>query len=161
MNNKNEVKLSSSWTNVGLYGGTIMCLVFIPMMIALISSQKFHIGMVFGSILFAFFVCFVIYQYIYVCDARIVDDKLVLQKKFRPAKVYSYDKIGYPSSFQFKNTKYTTVEMTNEDGSIENYLIINSNALLSFENKDAEQILINLRNIARAGNQMFIPNATV
>lgn len=36
--------------------------------------------------------------------------------------------------------------MKNDDDSMEKYLIINSKSFLSFENKDAEQVLISLRN---------------
>jgi len=39
--------------------------------------------------------------------------------------------------------------MKNNDGTLEKYLIVNSKHLLSFENKDAEQILLSLRNMAR------------
>ena len=149
MNNQKEIKLSSNWTNVGLYGGSLLVLLMIPILIFAIKEQEFHIGMVIGGIVLVALVGFLIYQFLYVCDARIIGDKIVLKKKFKPSKSYSFDKIGYPTSFQWKRTKYITVEMKNDDNRIEKYLIINSKSLLSFENKDAEQTLIILRNLAR------------
>ena len=44
--------------------------------------------------------------------------------------------------------------MKNDDDTLEKYLIINSKSLLSFENKDAEQALIDLRNIAMTKNNL-------
>lgn len=145
MNTQKEIKLSSNWTNVGLYAGSFLVLLMIPVFIFLIKEQEFHIGMVIGVIFYLALIGFLIYQFLYVSDARIVGDKIILKKKFKPSKSYSFDKIGYPESFQLKRTKYITVPMQNDDGTIEKYLIINSNALLSFENKDAEQTLISLR----------------
>lgn len=149
MDNQKEIKLSSNWTNVGLYGGSILLLVMIPIFISEIKEQELHIGIIIGGIIFIALCGFLIYQFIYVCDARIIGNKIVLKKKFRPSKSYSFDRIGYPGSFQLKKTKYITVEMKNDDDTFEKYLIINSKSLLSFEKKDAEQILISLRSIAR------------
>lgn len=147
MNNQKEIKLSSNWTNIGLYGGSVLVLLMIPILIFVVKEQEFHFGMVIGGIVFVSMVGFLIYQFLYVCDAKIIGDKIVLKKKFKPSKTYSFDKIGYPESFQLKRTKYITVKMKNDDNTVEKYLIINSKSLLSFENKDAEQTLINLRNL--------------
>ena len=149
MNNRREYKLSSSWTNVGIYGAALLCIIMAPVLYLTAAEQEFHFGLIIGPIIFLLLTGFVIYQFIYASDARIIGDQLVLKKQFRPAKSYSFDKIGYPTSFQLKRTKYITVKMTNEDGSEEKYLIINSNAILAFENKDAQQALISLRNLAR------------
>lgn len=146
MENKKEIKLSSDWTNVGLYGGGILCLIFIPIFFFVLTNQRFHIGMLIGGLGLLLLTGFVVYQFIYACDARIINDTLVLKKQFRLPKSYSFDRIGYPTSFQLKRTKYTTIEMTNDDNTQEKYLIINSKSLLAFENKDAEQILMSLRN---------------
>ncbi|GAA3517425.1 hypothetical protein GCM10022393_34440 [Aquimarina addita] len=149
MNNQKEIKLSSNWTNVGLYGGSLLVLLMTPVLIFVLKEQKFHIGMVIGGIVYIALVGFLIYQFLYVCDAKIIGDKIVLKKKFKPSKSYSFDRIGYPESFQLKRTKYITVEMKNDDNTVEKYLIVNSKSLLSFKNKDAEQTLISLRNLAR------------
>ena len=149
MNNQKEIKLSSNWTNVGLYGGSLLVLLMTPVLIFTLKEQEFHIGMVIGIIVFIAMVGFLIYQFLYVCDAKIIGDKIVLKKKFKPSKSYSFDRIGYPESFQLKRTKYITVEMKNDDNTVEKYLIVNSKSLLSFENKDAEQTLISLRKLAR------------
>ncbi|MCB4797967.1 hypothetical protein [Neotamlana laminarinivorans] len=145
-NNQNEIKLSSNWTNIGLYGGSVLVLFMIPVLISVIKEQKFNGGMVIGGIVFVALVGFLIYQFIYVCNAKIIGDKIVLKKKFKPSKSYNFDRIGYPKSFQLKRTKYITVEMRNDDSTVEKYLIVNSKSLLSFENKDAEKTLISLIN---------------
>lgn len=150
MNDQKEIKLSSNWTNIGIYGGALLILICIPAVVFVMTYQEFHMGMVIAGLGFLLLIGFSIFLIVFACDARVIGDKLVLKKQFRSSKSYSFDKIGYPSSFKIKRTKYTTVEMKNDDKSIEKYLIVNSKALLSFENKDAEQILISLRNIARA-----------
>ena len=111
VNNQKEIKLSSSWGNVGLYGGALLCIMMITPIYLAITNQRFHIGMIIGLMLFLLLIGFVIYQFIYVCDARIIDNKLVLKKKFRSSKAYTFDKIDYISSFQLKTTKYITVEI--------------------------------------------------
>ena len=150
MENQKEIKLSSNWTNLGLYGGFVLVIAMIPIVFLSAQEQEFHMGMLLGGVVFLAMVGFLVYQLIYICDARIVGDKVVLKKQFRPAKSYSFDKIGYPSSFQLKRTKYITVEMTNDDNSTEKYLIVNSKSLLSFENKDAEEALMSIRRINRS-----------
>ncbi|UOY05811.1 hypothetical protein L0P88_17950 [Muricauda sp. SCSIO 64092] len=148
MDNQKEIKLSSNWTNVGLYGGSLLLLFMVPILVLVIMEQKFHMGMVVAGIAFLGLIGFLIYLFMYTCDARIIGDKIVLKKQFRPTKEYSFDKIGYPTSFRLKRTKYITVEMKNDDNTTEKFIIMNSRSLLSFENKDAEQVLISLRNLA-------------
>ncbi len=67
------------------------------------------------------------------------------KKIFRPEKVYTFDKIGYPSSFRYKRLLFTSVIMKNSDGTREKYLILNNNAWLSGENINAEEILLRLK----------------
>jgi len=148
MNTQKEIKLSSDWTNVGLYGGGLLVLIMTPVMALAMTAQKFHGGMLLGGALYMVLIGFMIYLFVYTCDARVIGDKIILKKQFRPSKAYSFDRIGYPTSFQLKSTKYIKVEMKNDDNSFEKYLIINSRSLLSFENKDAEYALRSLRNLA-------------
>ncbi|SHI61002.1 hypothetical protein [Aquimarina spongiae] len=149
MNTQKEVKLSSNWTSFGLYAAGIFTLFLLAIGLFAVIEYEFNERMLLGGVLLLLLVVLVIYQFLYACDARIVGDKIVLKKKFRRAKSYSFDKIGYPDSFQLKKTKYITVEMKNDDGTFETYLIINTRSFLFPENKDAERVLINLRNIAR------------
>ncbi len=141
-----EIKLSSNWTSAGLYVGSILLLLISPVIIFAAKKQEFYMGMMIAVLIFLNLIGFLVYQFTHVCDARIIDDKIVLKKLFRPEKTYSFDKIGCSYSYQLKRTKYIAVEMKNEDNTVEKYLIINSKSLLSFENKDTEQVLISLRN---------------
>jgi hypothetical protein len=148
MNTQAQIKLSSGWTNVALYGsaGLLLFVGFVSILAS--QGQPVHGGTIFAMILFLVLMGIVSYLFIYACDARIMGEKLVLKKQFRPAKSYAFDKIGFPSAFQYRTTKYITFYMENEDGSEEKYMIINSNSLIAFENKDAEEVLIRLREIA-------------
>ncbi len=149
MNNQGEIKLSSNWTKVGLYIGSIIIMLITLILIIITKNQDFHIGMLVSGLILFLLVGFIVYQFIFVCDAKIVGDKIILKKIFRQSKTYSFDKTKYPTSFQIKRTKYVTVEMINDDNTLEKYLIVNSKSLLSFEKIDAEQILINLRNLSK------------
>jgi hypothetical protein len=148
MNSRAEIKLSSNWTNVGLYGSAGLILFVGFFSILAILDGPVHGGTILAMILLLVLIGIVAYMFVYVCDARIIDNKLVLKKQFRPAKAYSFDKIGFPSSFKYKTTKYISFHMENEDGAEEKYMIINSNHLIAFENKDAEEVLIKLREFA-------------
>ncbi|MCF8713741.1 hypothetical protein JM658_02790 [Joostella atrarenae] len=149
MNNQKEIKLSSNWTNVGLYTGSLLTLFMIPILIFAAKEQELNMGMAIAGIIFLALIGSLIYLFIYTCDARIIEENIILKKQFRQPKSYSFDKIGYPTSFQLKNTKYISVEMKSDNSTTEKYIIINSKSLLSFENKDAEQALIDLRNMSR------------
>lgn len=142
-----EIKLSSNWTNIGIYGGVLVVISTIPIVLLIVPKQEFHFGMVIGALIFLLLLGFVIYQLIYASDAKIIGGRLVLKKQFRVRQSYAFDKIGSISSFQLKSTKYITVEMKNDDKSVEKYLIINARSILAFENKDAEYALNSLRNI--------------
>jgi hypothetical protein len=150
MTNQKEIQISSNWTTFSLYAQAIICLIFLPVMGLAIASGEFHFGKILGLLGLMALVGFMVYQFIYVATAKVSDDKLILKKQFRPEKSYEFSKIGYPTSFQIKRTKYTSVKMKNNDGTFENYMIINSNAILSFENKDAEAVLMALPRMAAA-----------
>lgn len=147
MTNFKETKISSNWTKVGLYASLILVLVMLPIIFTASQGQEFHVGMLIAGLIFLALVAFIVYQFMYVCDARIIGDKLILKKQFRPAKSYAFNQIGYPTSFNYKSTKYTTVDMKNEDHTTEKYLILNSRGIFAFGNKDAEGVLKELRNM--------------
>lgn len=147
MNIEKEIKLSSNWTNVSLYLASFLLILMTPILFFVVKEQEFNIGMIFSGIIFLTLIGFLIYLFIYSCDTRIVGDKIIMKKQFRQSKSYSFDKIGHPTSFQLKRTRYITVQMKNNDNTSEKYLIMNTKSLLSFENKDVEQTLINLRNL--------------
>lgn len=147
MTNYKEIKISSNWTGVGLYGGLILILIMAPIIVEASQAQEFHFGMILAGLIYLGLVGLMIYQFMYVSSAIISGDKLVLKKQFRPAKSYGFHQIGYPTTFNYKSTKYITVEMTNDDHTTEKYLILNSRGIFAFENKDAEGVLIQLRNM--------------
>lgn len=143
-----EFKISSTANFIGLFLGTILLLAMTLLLIWMTIGMDFHFGMVFGILIYTALVFFTTYQFIFTCDARVKGDKVILKKLFRPAKSYTIDKIGYPTSFQYKRTKYTTVRMENTDNTQEKYLIVNSRSIFSLNKIDAEEVLTSLRNLA-------------
>ena len=83
----------------------------------------------------------------YICNAYIVGEKLILKKQFRAAKSYSIHKIGSIHSVYISSDKYTTVQMKNEDKSLEKYIILSNESLFS-KTIDPEEMLILLRDTA-------------
>ncbi|MBV7440544.1 hypothetical protein KRX57_03860 [Weeksellaceae bacterium TAE3-ERU29] len=150
MENQKEIKLSSGWSVISLYIGAIL-LILVSVIIYLFVPLKMDNGVIIGGLIYLMLFCFVVYLFMYMSTAKVIDGKVILKKQFRPAKSYEFDKIGELSSFRIKRSKYTTIEMKNNDGSIEKYVIMNSSALLSFENQDAEEILFSLKRIGRLG----------
>lgn len=140
-----EIKLSSNWTNLGLYGGSAILLLLIPVLISVVAEQEFHIGWIVVGLVLLLYLGFIIYQFIYVCDARVVGNEILMKKKFRPVRSYAFDQIGDTSLFHLRRTKYVQVNMKNSNDIEEKYLIVNATSILSFEDKDAEQVLIRLR----------------
>ncbi|WP_074405641.1 hypothetical protein [Aquimarina megaterium] len=153
MTEQKEMTLSSNWTTLSIYIQLLACLIGVPYMFFLFMQKEFDIGMViFGAFVLGI-TALIICQFIYACDARVINDKLVLKKQFKPSKTYSFEKIRNPRSFRIKRTSYITVKMENEDKVLEKYLIINNHHLLSFENKDAKQVLISLKNMHKQINK--------
>ena len=145
MTEQEETKISSNWTTVSLYASVLIIVVFVPIMIFTNKDRPFHMGMPIAILAISVLICLTAYQFMFVCTAKIVGDTLVLKKQFRPEKTYSFDKIGQPKSLQLGSTRYITFRMTNDDNTEEKFIIINSRAMLAFENRDAEQILLGLR----------------
>lgn len=151
-----EIKLSSNWTNLGLYGGSAILVIVVPFLIAVLGKQEFHMGWVVVCLVVFLYLGFIIYQFIYVCDARVVGNKILMKKKFRPAKSYTFDQIADTSVFHLRRTKYVHVNMGNADASAEKYLIVNATSIVSFEDKDAEEVLIRLREEAQSNRDFAI-----
>lgn len=103
-----EIKLSSNWTLLGLYGGIALALPLPVILITIAQEQEFHGGMAVAEIIYLVLVGFLAYLFLYISDDRMVGDQPILKKQFRPSKIYMCDKIGHPTSFRIKRTKYIT-----------------------------------------------------
>ncbi|MCH3884164.1 hypothetical protein [Tenacibaculum aquimarinum] len=142
-----EIKLSSKLTIIGLYGGALLYLIMIPVIFKAIESESFHIGMLFAGAITLAMAGFLVYQFKFVCSAKIVNNKLILKKQFHSPETYTFDKIGDISSFRLKNTKYTTVKMKGRHQDFEKYMIITSKSFLFKDKIDAEEKLKELKRI--------------
>lgn len=152
MDKEKEITLSSDWTSTALYVSLVLTLLMIPVLIYTALNDGVHAGTIVGGVFFIGILGFAVYQFVYTCTARIVGDKLVLKKQFKPAQEYLFHQIGNVSSFRLKSTKYVLVEMEDHDHVVEKYLILNSSSILSFEKKDAEEVLYQLRRQAKTGS---------
>ena len=148
MNNQKKIKLSSNWTNVdgGLLGGLFFSAFFIISII----RQNFNHGTIMAIQVFLFLfplsiTAFFINRLIFACDAKIIQDKLILTKQFRSSKSYTFDKIERISSSRSWNVKHITVKMRNDDNSLEKFVIINHRSFFSSKNRDPERILRELQ----------------
>lgn len=111
------------------------------------TAQEFHPGIIVGTLVMLAMFAFAIYLLLYATEAWVEGDQLKMKKIFRPLQTFTYEQVGYPKSFQYKRTKYTTVHINKGGGVEEKFLIMNSKALLSFEKKDAEQMLFAMHNL--------------
>lgn len=143
--NKRTVKISSNWTNIGVYVGLFLAVFLVLIFVFTLKTEGFKGNVILFGLFVLIIVVLIIYQFMYACEAKIVDNKLMLTKQFRPTKYYAFDKIKDVSSFKIKHTNYIIINMQNDDNNFEKYLIINTNSLLAFENKDAERVLKNLK----------------
>jgi hypothetical protein len=141
---RKSIKLSHEWTRGATYLWGILGLIASIILIPRFNELNFT-GQIMGGIMFALIDGFAIYLFLYGCEAKIIGDEIVLKKEFRPAKSYSFDKIGKIKSFRLKTTKFVIVEMQNDNNTTEKYVIMNAKSSLAFEDKDAEEILKNIR----------------
>ncbi|MCD8412004.1 hypothetical protein [Tenacibaculum finnmarkense] len=144
-----EIKLSSKFTNLGIYGGLLLVFILIPVLLAAIKNEEMNGGMLFAGIIFLAMIVFLCYLFLFVCSAKTENNTLLLKKQFRPIETYTFDKIGNISSFRLKTTKYTTVKIKKESGNFEKYIIINSKNLFFKDKIDAEEKLKELKGIAK------------
>lgn len=141
-----EVILSSKFTKIGLYLGTLILLVMIPIIFNLFSQKnEFHIGMLIGGIIFLVMIGFLVYLFKFVSHAKIENNKLIFTKQFSSPETYSFDQIDTISSFRLKNTKYTIVTMKNRHNTIDKYVVMNSKSILFKDKIDAEDELRRLK----------------
>jgi len=140
-----EYKLTSSKAVIGLYLGTLVVLLFTPIVYFQLRNMTFHVGILIAILVYILLLSFIAFQFLYLCHAEVKGDVLILKKQFRAKKIYSFDKIGSVSSFRLKRTTYVNFTMTNADGTIERYLIARPRSIFSTDVIDIKQTLINLR----------------
>ena len=138
------LQLSSSWTKFTIFLALFMFFGLIPVVFWAIPDVELNAGLVIIGIVHLIILGFVVYYAANLATVKVVGEKISFQKLFRPAKLYSFDKIGFISSFHLKRSKFTTVFMRSDTGEKEKYIILNNNGLLSFEKKDAQQMLYEL-----------------
>lgn len=145
-----EQKLSSSWTKPMLFLMIVLWIVLPIWFLSTTENSKLGTGQIFSLVLFVVLVGLTLYLIFSLCEVKVIENEIRFKKIFGPERTYSFDKIGYPSSFRFKRLKFTSIEMKNQSGNVDNYLILNNDALLSGERIDAEQILMSLRQLNRS-----------
>jgi len=140
-----EKKISSSWTKPMLVLMIIIWILFIPVLIISAGGESnSDAGVIFAGLFYLVLVGITVYLSIYLADVKVSETEISFKKLFRPKKVFTFDKITCPSAFRYKRLKFTTVEMENNDGTAEKFMILNNSALLSGERIDAEEILLSL-----------------
>ncbi|MCL5246563.1 hypothetical protein M4I21_12130 [Cellulophaga sp. 20_2_10] len=147
MSSTEQVRLSSKWTNLNLYAYFFCLLALLIILVWISKDLEFHIIIVFFGLVLLIIIGLIAYQFMYICNAYIVGEKLILKKQFRAAKSYSIHKIGSIHSVYISSDKYTTVQMKNEDKSLEKYIILSNESLFS-KTIDPEEMLILLRDTA-------------
>ncbi|MCD8403007.1 hypothetical protein [Tenacibaculum finnmarkense] len=144
-----SIKLSSKFTNLSLYLSLLAPILLIPIIFNTVINQGINGKIIFGSIIFLTFISFLSYLFLFVCNAKIENNTLILKKQFRTPETYTFDKIGDISSFKLKTTKYTTVKMSKTASIFEKYIIINSKSLFFNDKVDAQEKLKELKQIAK------------
>ena len=147
MASNTKIRLSSKWTNLNLYAYVFCLLALLIILVWVSKDLEFHIIMVFFGLVLLIIIGLIAYQFMHICNAYIVGEKLILKKQFRTAKSYSIHKIGSIPSDYISCDKYTTVQMKNEDKSLEKYIILSNESLFS-KTIDPEEILTLLRDTA-------------
>lgn len=145
-----EEKVSSSWTKPMLLLMFFLWIVLPFWFLSTTTNFKLSGGQIFAILFFVVLVGLTLYLTFSLCEVKVVGNEIRFKKIFGQENVYSFDKIGYPSSFRFKRLKFTSIEMKNQSGNVDKYLILNNDALLSGERIDAEQILLSLRQLNRS-----------
>lgn len=135
-----EIKLTSPFTKVGIVIGFLLVIAMIPVFIFVGANQQFHFGMLIAPIMLAVLIGLVLNLVLFNSDAKIVDQKLVLKKMFRPEVRVEFSDIENITSHRFKSTKYTKVKVKTENKS-EKFLLMNKLSSLSVSNIDSEAIL--------------------
>lgn len=146
MSTHRDIQLSSNWSVVGVYGGLILILISLPLVINSAKEKGFHSGTIIGGIILLAFIVFMVNLFNNMCEAKIMGDKVVLKKQFTKINSYSFDRIGSISSINLAQIKFITVKMRNDDSKFEKYIIIFTKSRYSAGHKDAEHILADLKN---------------
>ncbi|MBE7628621.1 hypothetical protein [Tenacibaculum piscium] len=146
-----NIKLSSKFSNLGLYASLLVLTIVIPTILNTVKNQGFNGKVIFGGIILFAMISFLTYLFMFVCSAEIKNNTLILKKQFRDPETYTFDKIEDITSFRLKTTKYTTVKMSKapRNQGVEKYIIINSKSLFFKDKIDAEEKLKELKEISK------------
>ncbi|SEC33321.1 hypothetical protein SAMN04489761_2702 [Tenacibaculum sp. MAR_2009_124] len=139
-------KLSSNLTFPGVFLSAVVTIAMMPVAYNRVAQNGSMSLMLFVGIFFLGMIALQIYLFRFVCSAKVENGALFMKKLFRPAKEYTFDKIGEPKSIRIKNTVYTSVKMENEGTTHEKFLIVNSKSILSKNKIDTKNTLIELKN---------------
>lgn len=90
-----------------------------------------------------------IYLVLKLTEVTLHENELRFKRLLGPERIYSFTQIGFTSSFMLKLLQFTKVDMHDEEGKVEKFLILNNLGLFSGENKDAKKILNGLRRTSR------------
>lgn len=140
-------KISSEWTKpmliINAVSGIVLPIIVLYFGIELTGSAIFSLILI-GSV-----IALNIYLVLNLTEVTIHEDELRFKRLLGPERIYSFTQIGFTSSFILKYLQFTTVDMHDEEGKVEKFLILNNFGLVSGENKDAKEILNGLRRTSR------------
>jgi hypothetical protein len=123
MSNQKNIRLSSSSSGFLIHLALLAVIMMIPAFGLIIMTDGFHIGIIIGIVIYLFVLLIIVSQFNTNCDARIIDNKLVLKKMYKSAKSYSFDRIAKVESSRLRRVQYIYLDMTNDDGELEYYMI--------------------------------------
>jgi membrane-anchored protein YejM (alkaline phosphatase superfamily) len=147
MTKQNEIQLTPKWIKiVQKVGSVFFALLFLlNVWILILKTIETETNVILGAVGSFLVLSFLATQFICISSAAIVEDKIILKKLLKPAKSYPVNDISSIEAVGFKHIKYIKVTMSN-NGKPDEYLIISTQLIAEFENKDAEQVLMSLWN---------------
>lgn len=136
-------KISSEWTKPMLIINAVFG-ISLPI-IVLYFGIELTGSAIFSLILIGSVIVLNIYLVLNLTEVTIHEDELRFKRVFGPERIYSFNQIGFTSSFMLHLLQFTSVKMYDEEGKAEKFLILNNFGLVSGENKDAKKVLLDLR----------------
>ena len=145
LNLKRKMTLSSRWTHRAFAFSIIMPLFFLALFTFLGVRSEFSPVILIMSGFSGLLLLILPIAYSCLTIAEIKGDRLQLKRIFGKEKEVQFSAIQDVTSFRISRTIFVTITIKNENNEPEKYSIMNSKALLSFENRNAKKILLALK----------------
>lgn len=150
-----NVKLHAKYTDLSFYAGLIFFPFVFLLLFLIVDFQELNVNNILFTVAIVIILALTIYLFINLSKVEIIDNRLHVQKYFRPKEVYEFSDLQKVKTYEMGNAKHIQVSekgikgrrdfytffTMNKNGISKKYLVVGYNFYFGDESADADKIL--------------------